>query len=280
PMARGASRSSTVRDAVEQARQIATEGHREIVLSGVNIGLFGSDNGESLLELLRQLDRVDGVDRFRISSIEPNLLTDSIIDFVAGSRRFMPHFHIPLQSGDDFVLGRMRRRYRASRYASRIETIRKRIPDAGIGADVIVGFPAESRDRFENSQRFVADLPVSYLHVFTYSERKGTAAVDDIRGMGAHVVPKAERTRRNRVLRLLSDRKKTEFAKQNLGRLRPVLWEAKTVAGLTVGFTDNYIRVGTRSGSVTEGSIERVVLDRLDETGIVVSAPAEFVPIT
>ncbi len=279
PMARGMSRSQSIDATVRQAHRIADRGHREIVLSGVNIGLFGTDTGESLLDLLRELDRVDGIDRYRISSIEPNLLTDEIIEFVAGSQRFMPHFHIPLQSGDDFVLGKMRRRYRRSLYSHRIDTIRSLIPDAAIGVDVIVGFPAETEERFGNTRAFLNGLPITYIHAFTYSERRNTAAVEQLDRMEGSPVARPERSRRNQILRLLSERKRNEFARLHIGQRRPVLWEGKVSAGKALGFTDNYIRVCAPAGTVREGTIDTVLLDRMENGGMVAAAPPEFEPI-
>ncbi len=256
PRARGRSRSTTVRSAVDEARSIAEQGFREIVLSGVNIGLFGADTGESLPGLLAALDGVEGVERYRISSIEPNLLTDDVIDFVASSRAFQPHFHVPLQSGNDHVLGKMRRRYRRDVYSDRVERILRSIPDAAIGADVIVGFPGETEDRFLDTARFLEDLPVAYLHAFTYSERPGTTAVEE---SGEDPVPRAERSRRNRVLRILSGRKRAEFAARHEGTTRPVLWEGPS-DGLIEGWTDNYIRVKRDAPGRRPGTVEAVTL--------------------
>jgi threonylcarbamoyladenosine tRNA methylthiotransferase MtaB len=266
PRARGRSRSQTVAGAVAQARAIAEEGFREIVLSGVNIGLFGKDTGESLLGLLRSLDAVEGVTRYRISSIEPNLLTDDIIDFVAGSRAFQPHFHVPLQSGDDEVLGRMRRRYRRSAYAERVERIARAMPDAAIGADVIVGFPAETADRFLGTVSFLESLPVAYLHAFTYSERPDTPAVREL-GRTLARVPKEDRSRRNRALRMLSERKHAEFVRRHLGTSRSVLWEEPGPGGVVEGYTDNYIRVRADVEGRRAGSVEAVTLVDLSEDG-------------
>jgi len=300
PRARGASRSADIDSVVGQARQVARKGCREIVLSGVNIGLFGMDSGTCLLTLLKELDGVAGIDRYRISSIEPNLLTDDIISFVADSERFAPHFHVPLQSGDDFVLGRMRRRYRSSLYADRIAAIRASMPDASIGADVIVGFPAETPDRFENTVRFLTGLDVSYLHVFTYSERPGTTAVDRLidapvdpaqrpssseRGDGAALdapafadvdvnpdaeftpVPKHERAERNRRLRILSEKKKSAFYRSQVGSRRTVLWEETARGDRLEGWTENYVRVSAPAATVTPGSLETGELRISPETG-------------
>ncbi|MEX0601101.1 MAG: tRNA (N(6)-L-threonylcarbamoyladenosine(37)-C(2))-methylthiotransferase MtaB, partial [Rhodothermales bacterium] len=225
PLARGKSRSQPIEGTLAQAHEIAERGFREIVLTGVNIGLYGEDHGATLLDLLRRLDRVDGIERYRISSIEPNLLTNEIIDFVGASDRFQPHFHLPLQSGDDYVLGNMRRRYRRDVYEDRVARIVDRMPYAGIGADVIVGFPAEGKEHFENGYRFINDLPVTYLHVFTYSERPDTAAVDNLEKMGGERVPKPERSRRGKMLRILSKKKEEAFYRRHLGDTRDVLWE-------------------------------------------------------
>ncbi|MBO6575565.1 MAG: tRNA (N(6)-L-threonylcarbamoyladenosine(37)-C(2))-methylthiotransferase MtaB [Rhodothermales bacterium] len=265
PAARGPSRSHTIAGAVAQARSIARDGFSEIVLSGVNIGLFGQDTGESLLDLFRALDTVDGVARYRISSIEPNLLTDEIIGFVAGSRAFQPHFHIPLQSGDDEVLGAMRRRYRRQVYADRVGRIRRDMPHACIGVDVIVGFPAETDAHFRNTAAFLEDLDVSYLHVFTYSERPDTVAVERF---GTDVVNRGVRSQRNRTLRLLSTRKRMAFNARFVGTSRPVLWEREGEMH-QLGFTDNYVRVRRASIPGTEGAIEQAYLDRLAEDGVV-----------
>jgi threonylcarbamoyladenosine tRNA methylthiotransferase MtaB len=278
PMARGRSRSQRIDVCVRQAEVLADEGFSEIVLSGVNIGLFGQDTGQSLLDLLRALDRVEGVQRYRISSIEPNLLTDDIVDFVAESRAFQPHFHLPLQSGDDHVLGRMRRRYRREVYTHRVERIIERLPDAAIGVDVIVGFPAEGETEFENTRAYLADLPIAYMHVFTYSERPDTVAVDQIDRVGGTPVPHAERSRRNRELRMLSARKTEAFYRANVGTTRPVLWEAGDHGDLMQGFTDNYVRVSRPAEAARRGSVEDVVLSHLADDGTV--AVDEFVALS
>lgn len=259
PRARGRSRSQTIDACIAQATDLAARGYREIVLSGVNIGLF-SDGPADLFTLLQALDRVEGIDRYRISSIEPNLLTDAIIDFVAESARFQPHFHIPLQSGDDYVLGKMRRRYRRSLYEDRVARVRRQMPHACLGADVIVGFPAEDEPRFEITHRFLADLPLSYLHVFTYSERENTAARDPQSNLARTPVPPGERNRRNRVLRSLSMRKRRAFYAEHAGTRRDVLWEGVDADGLMRGFTDNYVRVQRRADEERAGRIERVRL--------------------
>ncbi len=284
PLARGKSRSQPLAATVAQAREIAARGFREIVLSGVNIGLYGQGThdraaGASLLDLLRALDRVDGIERYRISSIEPNLLTDAVIDFVAASARFQPHFHLPLQSGDDFVLGKMRRRYRRARYAERVERILRRMPDACLGADVIVGFPAETDERFENTYRFLSDLPVAYLHAFTYSERPHTAAVEQRDRMGGGPVPKPERARRNRRLRVLSQKKTHAFYAAHLGDVRPVLWEGAEKGGAMYGFTDNYVRAQRPYDALREGVVEDVRLGAFAEDGTILAGDAAFVSL-
>ncbi len=238
PLARGRSRSATIEETLEQARKAIQDGAKEIVLTGVNIGDFGTAHGETLLELVMQLDELPGVERYRISSIEPNLLTDEIIDFVSKSKKFMPHFHIPLQSGSDTILAAMRRRYRTELYRNRILDIKTKMPDACIGVDVIVGFPGETDELFTETQQFLSELPVSYLHVFTYSERDNTTALRI-----QEVVPMEKRYERNKILRILSEKKKRAFYSEHLNSERPVLWEGENDEGKMSGFTDNYIKV-------------------------------------
>ena len=238
PLARGRSRSATIEETLEQARKAILDGAKEIVLTGVNIGDFGTSHGETLLELVKQLDELPGVERYRISSIEPNLLTDEIIDFVSKSKKFMPHFHIPLQSGSDDILAAMRRRYRTELYRNRIQDIKNKMPDACIGVDVIVGFPGETDELFTETQQFLSELPVSYLHVFTYSERDKTTALRI-----QEVVPMEKRYERNKILRILSEKKKRAFYSEHLESERPVLWEGENDEGKMSGFTDNYIKV-------------------------------------
>ena len=280
PLARGRSRSQTVAQTLAQAREIAERGYREVVLSGVNIGLYGEDHGAGLLDLLRALDGVDGIDRYRISSIEPNLLTDAIIDFMAGARAFQPHVHLPLQSGDNDVLGKMRRRYRREGYAGRVARVKALLPHACIGADVIVGFPAETEARFENTYRFISELPLSYLHVFTYSERANTVAAEQPERVGGVPVPKAERSRRNRMLRLLSEKKRHAFYREHAGDVRPVLWEEAERGGTMHGYTDNYVKVGRPYDASRIGEIEPVRLGEMAEDGTVTAEDATFVPLT
>lgn len=238
PMARGRSRSGSINEIVEQAREVAAEGGKEIVITGVNIGDFGRGTEETFLDLCRRLDEVEGIERYRISSIEPNLLTDELIDFVASSRRFMPHFHIPLQSGSDDVLRLMRRRYDTALFRSKIEHVRRVMPDAFIGVDLIVGARGETLDRFEESRSFVDSLPISRLHVFTYSERPGTRALDI-----DHEVSQEEKHRRTRIMLAISEKKLKEFTERFVGTVRPMLVEHPRHDGSMAGFTDNYLRV-------------------------------------
>ena len=239
PFARGRSRSASIDFLVEQAQNVAAEGGREIVITGVNIGDFGKGTSNTFFDLIRQLDMVDGIERYRISSIEPNLLTDEIIDFVAGSRSFMPHFHIPLQSGDDTVLQLMRRRYATSLFAHKVATVKEVIPHAFIGVDLIVGARGETSELFENSRRFVESLNISRLHVFPYSERPGTRALNDI----PYVVDQAEKHRRASVMGEISDKKLLDFHQSFVGDVRKVLVEHSVHGNYVSGFTDNYIRV-------------------------------------
>lgn len=238
PYARGRSRSGIIADLTERARMAAGEGAKEIVITGVNIGEFGSDNGQSFFNLIRELDTVQGIERYRISSIEPNLLTDDIIDWVAQSRAFMPHFHIPLQSGSDRVLKLMNRRYATSLFRERVEHIRRVMPHAFIGVDVIAGARGETEREWAEACRFIESLPVSRLHVFPYSERPGTAAL--------HLpdpVPQAEKHRRVEQLIAISDTKLRQFLDSQHGAERLVLWEHTVHDGMMQGFTDNYVRV-------------------------------------
>lgn len=238
PLARGRSRSASLADTLAEAQKAIDSGAKEIVLTGVNIGDYGTHSGTSLLELVQRLDELDGVERFRISSIEPNLLSDDIIAFVASSNKFMPHFHIPLQSGSDDILRAMRRRYRTNLYRERIESIKSKMPHACIGVDVITGFPSESEAHFNQTHAFLQELPVSYLHVFTYSERDNTTALRI-----PEVVPMADRHHRTNVLRLLSDKKKRAFYQLFQDSRLQVLWEGQEEDGRMFGFTENYLKV-------------------------------------
>ncbi len=260
PLARGESRSQSIGATVEQARTLVAAGYREIVLTGVNVGDYGRKQGTGLLALLRELVRVDGLARVRISSIEPNLLTDPILDFVAAEPVMCEHFHIPLQSGSDAVLGRMRRRYTSGDYAELVRRIRARIPAAGIGVDVIVGFPGETDAEFDTTYRFLNELPVSYLHVFTYSERPNTPAAS----FGHRVDPQV-RSRRNEMLRILGEKKRRAFWSSMLGKSLPVLLESDIDAGLRFGFTGNYVRVAVPAGETEPNAIVEARLDGIHD---------------
>lgn len=247
---------------VEQARQAVAEGGKEIVLTGVNIGDFGKTTGETFFDLVKALDEVEGIERYRISSIEPNLLTDEIIEFVSHSRRFMPHFHIPLQSGSDDVLKLMRRRYDTALFASKIKKIKEVMPDAFIGVDVIVGTRGETEEYFEDAYRFIAGLDVTQLHVFSYSERPGTQALKI-----DHVVAPEEKHKRSQRLLALSDEKTQAFYVRHIGQTMPVLME-KTKAGMPMhGFTANYIRVEVENDPSLDNKMVDVLLGELNEDG-------------
>ena len=239
PFARGRSRSGSIGSLVAQAREVAAEGGKEIVITGVNIGDFGKNTGESFIDLVRALDAVEGIERYRISSIEPDLLTDEIIDFCARSRAFMPHFHIPLQCGSDTVLRLMRRHYDSALFAHKVEMIKRLIPDAFIGVDLMVGTRGETEELFEESRRFVDGLDITRLHVFPYSERPGTLALRTI----DHVVDQHTKSVRAGKMIALSDRKLRAFMQQYAGTVRPVLFEQPQPGMPMHGFTDNYIRV-------------------------------------
>lgn len=238
PLARGRSRSADINQSIVEAKKAIDSGAKEIVLTGVNIGDFGTSHGQNLLGLIKELEELEGIERYRISSIEPNLLSDEIIHFVANSKKFMPHFHIPLQSGSDEILRAMRRRYRTDLYRQRVELIKSLIPHACIGVDVITGFPSESDELFAETRDLLLDLPVSYLHVFTYSERDNTTAIRN-----PDVIPMEKRNERTKQLRLISEKKKRNFYSQFENSQRPVLWEAQQDEGIMHGFTDNYIKV-------------------------------------
>jgi len=268
PLARGKSRSTTIEEAVKQAEKIAKTDCKEIVLTGVNLGDFGKGphgakrHTENFLQLIQALDSVNGIDRYRISSIEPNLLTDEIIEFVANSDKFVPHFHIPLQSGSNAVLGAMKRRYKKELYQSRVEHIKQLMPYCAIGVDVIVGFPGETEQSFLESYELLNSLDITYLHVFTYSERDNTLAAT----MG-DTVPKHIRHQRNEMLRILSAKKKRAFYETHLGDERPVLWESEELHGFIHGFTDNYIRVKTEFNSALINQITQVQLSHISDDG-------------
>lgn len=265
PLARGKSRSENIEKTLLSAREAIDTGVKEIVLTGVNIGDFGAGTDEDLLQLIQQLDTMPGdLERFRISSIEPNLLTDDIIRFCANSERFVPHFHIPLQSGSDLMLKKMRRRYDTDLYRNRIETIKEVMPHACIGVDVIVGHPGETEDEFLKTYQFLNELPISYLHVFTYSERPNTTAVR----VQDEVVPIPERKKRNRMLTILSEKKKRTFYEQFSGTERAVLFEHENKDGWMLGYTDNYLRVRTSFDTSLSGELIETELMNLDEDGI------------
>jgi threonylcarbamoyladenosine tRNA methylthiotransferase MtaB len=259
PLARGRSRSASVEATLAQARAAARAGAREIVLTGVNIGDFGKGSEETFLDLVQALDGLTEVERFRISSIEPNLLTDEIISFVAQSQRFQPHFHIPLQSGSDEILSRMRRRYRTDLYAARVRKIKEVMPNACIGVDVIVGFPGEDDAAFQTTHNFLESLDVSYFHVFTYSERARTTA---LRLEGT--VPQSIRSERNRHLRMLGLMKQRAHIRSFLGQTKPVLWEHAEEEGMRLGYTPEYVRVAAPADSVAPNSIQPFRLERLE----------------
>ncbi len=265
PLARGASRSDTIENAVKQAEEIAASGVKEIVLTGVNLGDFGIRDGkreDKFFDLVKALDKVEGIDRIRISSIEPNLLTDEIIEFVATSKRFVPHFHIPLQSGSDKILGLMRRRYKRELYANRVAKIKQLMPDCCIGVDVIVGFPGETREDFIDTYNFLNDLNVSYLHVFTYSERENTPA-SEMKG----TVPGSARAERSKMLHILSDKKRRAFYETQLGRTDEVLFEGDIKDGFMHGFTRNYVKVKTKYDPVLVNELKTVHLTQISPDG-------------
>ncbi|MEE9166484.1 MAG: tRNA (N(6)-L-threonylcarbamoyladenosine(37)-C(2))-methylthiotransferase MtaB [Candidatus Neomarinimicrobiota bacterium] len=254
PLARGRSRSDSIESTVRSAGRIAENGVKEIVLSGVNVGDFGRNNGDTFLDLIKELDTIENLERIRISSIEPNLLSNVIIEFVANSRRFVPHFHIPLQSGSNKILGLMRRRYTKELYSQRVKMIKTLMPGSCIGADVMVGFPGETWNDFLNSFRFLKNLDVSYLHVFTYSERDMTDAIE-LSGS----VPQRERIRRSRRLRLLSKEKRTIFYNHHVGQSAIVLFESYR-NGILSGWTDNYVRTHVRGPRSLQGFLAQVRL--------------------
>lgn len=270
PLARGISRSDTLENVLANAQEIAAQGIREIVLTGVNIGDYGKGefgnkkHEHTFLELVQALDEVPGIARYRISSIEPNLLQNETIDFVAGSKRFVPHFHIPLQSGSNAILGLMRRRYRRELYAERVSRIREKMPQACIGVDVIVGFPGETEAHFMDTYNFLHGLDISYLHVFTYSERPNTPAAA-MEGS----VPAAERARRSKMLRSLSEKKRRAFYQQHLSAEFEVLFEGENKKGYIHGFTENYIKVKSPWNPDLIGTTQRVVLTEMDSDGLV-----------
>jgi len=270
PLARGISRSDTLQNVLKNAREISAQGIREIVLTGVNIGDYGKGefgnkkHEHTFLDLVKALDQVEGIERLRISSIEPNLLKNETIEVVADSRAFVPHFHIPLQSGNNEMLGKMRRRYRRELYVDRVAAIKKLMPDACIGVDVIVGFPGETDEHFLDTYNFLNELDISYLHVFTYSERDNTLAAE----MDG-VVPLKRRKKRSKMLRGLSAKKRRAFYESQLGTQRTVLFEGENKKGYIHGFTENYVKVKTPWDPSLINTTHTIELTDIDEDGIV-----------
>ncbi len=272
PQARGASRSDEIANVVANAVKIAEMGCKEIVIAGVNIGDFGNGTevieglkpkkNELFIDLIKELDKVEGIERYRISSIEPNLLTEEIIEFVAGSQRFMPHFHIPLQSGNNKQLMEMRRRYKRELYAERVAKIKTVMPHACIGVDVIVGFPGETEEDFLETYRFINELDISYLHVFTYSERANTLAAEM-----KDTVSVEERRRRNEMLTILSEKKRRFFYEQHVNTSRPVLFEKQNEGLGMHGFTDNYIKITAPYDPILVNDIDTVTLNQVNSEG-------------
>ena len=276
PLARGISRSDTIENVLKNAKEISEKGIKEIVLTGVNIGDYGKGefgnkkHEHTFLDLISELDQVEGIERIRISSIEPNLLKDESIELVSKSRSFVPHFHIPLQSGSNELLKKMKRRYLTKLYSDRISKIREVMPDCAVGVDVIVGFPGETEEEFLKTYNYLNELPISYLHVFTYSERENTEAVE-MEG----VVPVSERKKRNKMLRILSEKKKMAFYQTQLGKTLPVLWEHENKSGIMFGFTENYVRVQKPFDESSVNEIEMVKLEKIEADGSV-SVSAAF----
>lgn len=270
PMARGISRSDTLENVLNNAQLISEQGIKEIVLTGVNVGDYGKGefgnkkHQHTFLDLVRNIDKVQGIERLRISSIEPNLLKDEIIDFVAQSQHFVPHFHIPLQSGSDTILKKMKRRYLREVYKSRVAKIKQEMPQACIGVDVIVGFPGETDELFLQTYHFLNELEVSYLHVFTYSERDNTEAV-----LMEQVVPHEVRAKRSKMLRGLSAKKRNAFYQSQLGSIRTVLFEGENKKGYIHGFTENYVKVKHPWNPSLVNTLHQVKLTKIDADGMV-----------
>ncbi len=265
PLARGASRSGAIEDIIRQAQEIAASGVKEIVLTGVNIGDFGVRDGkrqDKFIDLVKALDDVEGIERIRISSIEPNLLSNEIIAFVAQSKRFVPHFHMPLQSGSNKVLANMRRRYKRELYSERVAKIKSLMPNCCIGVDVIVGFPGETRDDFIDTYNFLNEMDISYLHVFTYSERENTIAAQ-MEG----AIPGAQRSERSKMLHILSEKKRRAFYEQNLGQVGEVLFESDIKDGYMHGFSKNYVKVRTLFDPLLVNEIVPVKFLHISENG-------------
>ena len=265
PLARGKSRNASISETVKEAEKIAATNIKEVVLTGVNIGDFGQGGDEDFYQLIQKLDKVEGIERFRISSIEPNLLSDEIIDFcLSRADKFVPHFHIPLQSGSDELLEKMRRKYKSRLYTDRVTQIKQLAPNACIGVDVIVGFPGETDEEFMTTYNYLKDLDISYLHVFTYSERANTTA-KKMKG----AIPMHVRKDRSKMLHILSDKKKRAFYDSQIGKNSTVLWESEDHDGWMHGFTENYIKVKQPYQKDAENSLERIQLENIDSDGIV-----------
>jgi threonylcarbamoyladenosine tRNA methylthiotransferase MtaB len=264
PLARGKSRNATIAETILEAKKIAETDIKEVVLTGVNIGDFGQGGDENFYQLVQELDKIEGIDRFRISSIEPNLLTNEIIEFVAKSNRFVPHFHIPLQSGSDTLLVAMRRKYLRALYSERVAKIKELMPNACIGVDVIVGFPGETEDEFMETVNFINQLDISYLHVFTYSERANTTAKKM-----ANSIPLNIRRERSKQLQILSDKKRRAFYETQIGSDQKVLFEAEEEMGIMYGFTENYVKVKTSYNAELVNQITPVRLTGIDRDGVV-----------
>jgi threonylcarbamoyladenosine tRNA methylthiotransferase MtaB len=264
PLARGKSRNASISKTIAEAKKISETAVKEVVLTGVNIGDFGQNGDENFFQLVQELDRVEGIDRFRISSIEPNLLSNEIIHFcLQESKHFVPHFHIPLQSGSNRLLQVMRRKYLRELYAERVAFIKSLRKDTCIGVDVIVGFPGETDAEFMETMDFLKDLDISYLHVFTYSERANTTAVK----LG-EPVPMSIRRERSKQLHILSDKKKRAFYEQNIGTFRTVLFEHEEDNGIMYGFTENYVKVKMPYDAQMVNTFQRIELTEIDRDGI------------
>ena len=277
PQARGISRSDTLENIISQAKEIVLQNIKEIVLTGVNIGDYGKGefgnkkHEHTFLELVQALDEVEGIDRFRISSIEPNLLSEELINFVAVSKRFVPHFHMPLQSGNNEILGQMRRRYQRDLYIDRVNQIKSLMPDTCIGVDVIVGFPGESDQHFLDTYSFLVDLPVSYLHVFSYSERPNTPAASM-----QNQVPKTVKQKRSKMLRGLSAKKRHAFYESQLQKTKTILFEAENKEGYIQGFTENYVKVRMPWDPALQNQTLKATLSEIDQKGMVRLAKTEL----
>lgn len=262
PLARGRSRNASIEETIKKAKELAQTNAKEVVLTGVNIGDFGYNTDENFYYLIKELDKIEGIEQFRISSIEPNLLSNEIIEFVAQSDKFVPHFHIPLQSGSDKLLESMRRRYDTNLYRSRIEKIKQLMPNASIGVDVIVGYPGETDEEFMKTYNFINELPVSYLHVFTYSERANTTALRINESIPVNV-----RRDRNKMLRILSDKKKRAFYESNINQQETVVFEEAESNGMMHGFTKNYVKIKTPYNPLMVNQIGHVKMLDLNPDG-------------